>query len=310
MSFGPTKGWRAGISTTVSNSFTQTATSKSSVQVMKCTARGDRSYGPSNSYVGINHDYDIVWVWLNPIELFTANTDTANHTTWVVWNGFGYSELDQPAMDIYPAYVGWLNGDIAMTPSQAAPLKRAWAAGELWPSGTGPALTGPGPGTDFENIAKTDPYWQCTSKPASCPTAVDSTRFTLTTNQDFLYLQAPLGGQPITQTYTDSYAITNTIAQGASSATTQTFATESTFGTSSAFWISFKSTLATTNSWTTTNGWDSSLATMNGSSAFLSITGPPCNVVGNTCSPVYNKSTQFDLYEDNLFGTFFLNPVN
>ena len=49
---------------------------------------------------------------------------------------------------------------------------------------------------------------------------------------------------------------------------------------------------------------------MNGSSAFFTSPGSPCNVVGNTCSLVYNKSTQFDLYEDNLFGTFFLNPVN
>ncbi len=304
------KGWKAGTSNTASSSHTQTNTSSNTIQITKSAARGDTTYGPSDPYVGINHDYDIVWVWLNPVELFTIYKNGSGGASKVQWNGYGYSEMDQPAIDLYPVYIGWLNGDIPMTPAQAAPLKRAWAIGQVWPSGQGPGLTGPGPGTDFENIAKIDPYWECTPRPANCPTSVDPVRYTLTTNIDFIYLQAPVGGQPINQTYTENYVVSNTVSQGASYTASQTYATETTFGFSSDFWLSFSSTLKTANTYTHTNTWDKSLNTTNSSSALLSITGPPCVVSGNACNPVYTKSTQFDLYEDSLFGTFYLNPVN
>jgi hypothetical protein len=304
------KGWQAGISTTISSGFTQTSTSSNSLELDESVSRSYSTSGAANPYTGINHDYDIVWVWLNPVELFTLNQDAAGHLLSLQWNGHGVSTLDQPSPDIYPMYVGWLNGDIAMTPSQAAPIRRTWAAGELWPTGKGPGLTGPGAGTEFETIAKADPYWQCTPHPTLCPATPDATRYTLTPNNpDLLYLQAPVGGTPITQVYTDSYTTIATQAQGGSYEATVGFAFEKTFG-GSIFGNGFKSTLKVSDQISEKNTWDHKLATTNTSTATITMTGPPCVVVGNTCNPVYNKSTQFDLYEDSLYGTFFLNPVN
>ena len=298
------KGWVGGsVSASASTSHTQESDSSSSVTISKMTAVSDQTPGPANPYVGINHDYDVIWLWLNPVALFTTfKTSTSNA---IQWNGHGYSTLDQPAMDIYPVFVGWLNGDLAMTPAQAAPLNRTWAAGEVWPAGQGPGLTA----ADLQNIVKADPYWQCTKTPSACPTAVDPTRFTLTFNQDFVYQQAAPGGQPGTQTYSDTYTNTTTQNQGATYTTSQTFGIERSFtGTAWLANVTFDLSQSSTLTWK--HQWNSQISSTNSSSASLSITGPPCVVSAGHCNPVYSKSTQFDLYQDVLFGTFYLNPVN
>jgi hypothetical protein len=271
--------------------------------VSKEKALSYQTPGPANAYQGINHDYDVIWLWLNPITRFT--TFTTSTTNAIQWNGYGYSTLDQPAMDIYPVFVGWMNGDIVMTPAQAAPLNRAWAASEVWPAGQGPALTA----TDKLNIAKADPYWQCAKTPTACPTSVDPTRYTLTFNQDFVYQQAAPGGQPGTQAYTDTYTTTTTQNTGAQYVTSQTFAYEANF-TGSGWLAKFTADLSKSSTMTWTHEWNNQISSSNSSTAILSITGPPCVVSAGRCNPVYSGSTQFDLYQDVLFGTFYLNPVN
>jgi len=300
------KGWSLGTSSTSTSSYTQTSFTSSSTTVSKTTSLSDTTFGPSNPYVGLNHDYDIVWIMLNPIQLFTLIEDTGYNVTTVEWDGYGYSTLDPVnAMDVYPVYVGWMNGDIAMTPSQSQPLQRTWAASEVWPAGQGPALTS----VDFQAIEQADPYWQCTPNPSACPTTVDGTRYTVTLNQDLIYLQAPVGGQPITETYTDSYTQSSTQGHGATYDYSQTYATETTFN-NSLFIFSLGKTISQSNKVEWTDMWDQYLTTSNTQTAAASITGPPCVVSGSTCNPVYNKSTQFDLYEDNLYGTFLLFPLN
>jgi hypothetical protein len=208
-------------------------------------------------------------------------------------------------MDIYPVFVGWLNGDLPMTPSQAAPLNRAWAASEIWPAGEGPGLTA----ADLQNIVQADPYWQCTKTPSACPRSVDPTRFTLTSNQDFIYQQTAPGGQPGTQTYTDTYTNTTTLNQGAKYTSSQTFAVERVFN-GSAFLANVQFDLVKSSTLMWTHEWNSQITSTSTSSAELSITGPPCVVSAGVCNPVYKGSTQFDLYQDVLYGTFLLNPVN
>lgn len=304
-------GWKAGVSFTVSAGYSQTSTSTNSLELDETTSRSYSASGASNPYVGINHDYDIVWLWLNPVELFTLNTNAAGTVTSTTWNGHGISTLDQPVADVYPAYVGWLNGDIPMTPSQAAPFKRTWAAGENWPTGQGPGITGPGAGTDFANIEQVDPYWSCsTPTHTTCPTTIDLTRYTLTPNNaDFLYIQAPVGGTPLPTTYMEGYTTISSIGQSGAYEKSVKFAFEKSFS-GSLFFAKFSTTLNVSDELTFKHTYDHKLATTNSSQATLVITGPPCVVVSNNCSPVYTKSTQFDLYEDNLYGTFFLNPVN
>ena len=300
------KGWVNGsVSASSSTSYTHTSNTASSVTISKQTAVADQTPGPSSPYVGINHDYDVIWLWLNPIGLFTTFTSSSGVNA-VQWRGYGFSTLDQPVMDVYPVYVGWLNGDIAMTTAQKAPLNRTWAASQIWPTGQGPGLTS----TDFQTIEKADPYWQCKKTPSACPTTVDPNRYTLTTNNaDFVYQQAPAGGQPGTQTYSQTYTNTTTQSQGAKNEFSQVFGVEVSFG-GTVFLTKFQKTLTFSQTLKWSHEWNRKMTSTNSSTSSLSITGPPCVTPGSPCNPNYTGSTQFDLYEDVLYGTFLFNPVN
>ena len=55
------------------------------------------------------------------------------------------------------------------------------------------------------------------------------------------------------------------------------------------------------------------LTTTNGDTVDVSVTGPRCNVVNGVCDPLYPSQsypgpTEFDVYEDNQFGTLLLYP--
>jgi hypothetical protein len=311
---GAITGWANGsVTGTSSTSFTQESTSSSSVTASKQSGVTIKVPGPASPYVGVNHDYDVILVWLNPVVLLTlANYDQ------VQWNGFGYSTLDQPAMDVVGVYVGCLNGDISQTwcnSQYQTVFGRAWASGETWPSGQGPGLTT----TDLQNIMQTDPYWQCNSTSpigsSACPSP-DPTRFTLTYNENLLYQQAPPNGEPLTNSYTETYTNTTTQSQGGSDTFSQTFGMEEEFG-ATPFGIGVTVTLSESNTLTWKYQWNNQITSTTSSTAAASLTGPPCNTVNNTCSPVYPPSSptygqamEFDVYQDSLYGTFLLVPTD
>lgn len=317
------QGWFNGsVTQSATTSYSQTSYTSTSVTVSKTTSVSDSNFGPTNPYTGLNHDYDIIWVWLNPVALFTVGSTPSSYS--MQSNGFGYSTMDQPAMDIYPVYVGWLNGDIPM-PSDACVLTgsvctqghlaRIWALKN--DDGSAQGFSGPASsqGTDLHQIMLADPYWDCTPNPSSCPTVVNLTRYApVSADQDFVYQQAPVGGQPITQGYTDGYSVMTAQGQGASYTFSQSFATEANF---TFFKPAFEGGLQTQYTYMSESQWDKNLQTTTSSDASLSITGPPCNVVNNACSPVYppsnplyGQATEFDVYQDNLYGTFLFVPVS
>jgi len=304
-------GWLSGsASSTSSNTYTQASNSSTSVTVSKQTTVSDQTPGPASPYVGVDHDYDVIWLWLNPVVNFTLNTNPAGTVTGVTWNGYGYSTLDQPAVDAYPVFLGWMNGDIAVPTSVKNVLARSWANGEIWPSGKTAALTSTGTVNDYNTIAKADPYWQCKKNPPSCPTTVDGTRYTgPVAGQSFIYQQAAVGGQPGTQTYTESYTTISTQGQGASYTSSETYGMETVFS-GTLFGIGLSQTLSQSSTLTFTSGWSNSFSHTNTATAALSITGAPCVVVMNNCSPVYTGPTDFDVYQDNLYGTFLFFPVH
>jgi hypothetical protein len=260
----------------------------------------------------VDHDYDVIWVWLNPVTLFTLENGGV-----VQWNGYGYSTLDQNAMDVIGVYAGCLNGDLSQTSCNSeyqTAFARTWAAGEVWPSGQGPGLTS----TDLQNILATDPYGSCNSTSpigsSACPSP-DPTRFTLTLNQDMQYQQPPPGGEPFTISYTESYTNTSTQAQGATYKFEQMFGVETTYS-SKVFGVGFQLTLSESQTFTWMNSWNNQMTSSTTSTAQASITGPPCNVLNNNCSPIYppasptyGQAIGFDLYQDSLFGTFLLVPT-
>ena len=66
--------------------------------------------GPSSSAVGLDHDEDIIWVWLNPVVSFTINSAT-NFT----WTGYGFDQNDPAGTtDVLGIPVKFLNGHAAM----------------------------------------------------------------------------------------------------------------------------------------------------------------------------------------------------
>jgi hypothetical protein len=293
---------------TSSTSYSQGSSSSSSVGLSKTTTESDKTSGPANSLVGVDHDFDIIWLWLNPVLPITFTAP--NSPQIITWNGYGYDPNDQPGMDVFPVFVGWLNGDIPIPSDVAQVLARTWAGGYTWGTGQGPALTGPGPGTDFATIVQADPFWQCDQSPANCPTAPDPTRFTLSDNQNIVYEQAAVGGQPVTQTYQLQYQNTSTQGQGTTSTFSQGFAFEQQF-TGSAFILKLTADLKESNTLTWTNTANTTITNTTTSTALASVTGPTCTVPAgsNVCSPAYTGPAEFDVYQDNQYGTFMFFPV-
>lgn len=135
-----------------------TTTDTSAVTVQKQTSYQNGPFlGPTCDYCGVDHDYDIILVWLNPVHLFTLTNGGV-----VQPSGYGFSTLDQPGLDIYQVYAGELNGDFAMRSSTTTAFARAWASTTNFDYNTGstPALTA----QDEVNILTTDPFWDCTYK--------------------------------------------------------------------------------------------------------------------------------------------------
>jgi hypothetical protein len=304
------KGWSAGVTGAgkvvagETTALSQSTTDSSSVTISKTTAQSDLTRGPASSFVGIDHDYDVIWLWLNP--LLTMNYDPHNPNT-VTWTGYGFDPDDQPEVDILPVFVGWLNGDIPIPANVAGVLARTWAAGQPWPAGQGPGLTGPGANTDFAQILLADPFGQCTPSPATCPTSVDLTRYTLSNNQNMVYEQAPPGGQPLTQTYTLTYINTSSQGHGTTSSFSQEFTLEENFG------IGLFGGITTDIKESNKSQWDTkeqkTITNTSNDQSAASITGPTCTVSGNTCNPIYDGPVEFGVYQDNQYGTFMFFPV-
>ena len=107
---GPIFGFFAGVCVTgarESSSYTQQSNSSLSVSVVNKTSVLNTTSGTPNDFIPINHDYDIVWLWLNPIASFTYVTPGN-----IQWNGFGFDGTDMPGLDIWPVLLGYLNGHL------------------------------------------------------------------------------------------------------------------------------------------------------------------------------------------------------
>ena len=66
---------------------------------------GYQTGGTSSYFAPVNHDDDLIWVWLNPAVLFKVAPG------YVAWEGYGYDGTDEAGMDIAPIALGYLNGD-------------------------------------------------------------------------------------------------------------------------------------------------------------------------------------------------------
>jgi hypothetical protein len=298
---------------------TQTTANTSTVTTSIQVDSGEETFGTGNYFAPVDNDFDVIWVWLNPVSIYTLSGNSAT------WNGYGYDATDQNGMDIVGIPLGWLNGDFgafteANIPQFWIPAQRTWAANQMFGAGQVPALTS----TDLAQIASYDPFSVSTYgqdyigvNPPS-PSTSDN-RFTLTecnSGNSISYDQASPSSNAEIATCTLKYVNLSTQAQAITSVSSQTYSVDAKFTGSDWFqkWI-----LDVKNSWTYTTQIeaDSSITNSTTNTGSLSVQGPPCNnavIDVGPCIPVYdsagNQPTQFNIYQDNMFGTFMFAPVH
>jgi hypothetical protein len=302
------------VTATFDSSNTMSTKDSKSVTLSLQVLDGEKTPGTANYFAPVNHDYDIVWVWLNPVALFSI-VDGA-----VVWNGYGFNEADQPSMDIVPIQLGYLNGDLGAIPSDiATSLARSWAASEVFPPGQGPGLTS----ADLAQIAAADPFsvstYGTSELGSTLPSQTQDTRFTLSecdSSSSFNYLQAAPSTTAVVETCTITYTTATTNATDITSTYTQTFSLDTSLS-GSLFGLTLSGDLKTSNTLTFTTEQQNSITSGTTNTASLSIQGPPCNNVTagvGPCVPVYdsagNQPVQFEVYQDNKYGTFMFAPVH
>jgi len=286
-----------GGSVSSSYGYTQTADTTNSVSVSQNYLNQYTVPGVGNSFSPVNHDDDVIWLWLNPVAIFTAGQNGA-----LVWNGYRFDQSD-PLDDVHVIGVlaGYLNGHISMPPSISNDLARTWAPTTL--SGGGPALNT----QDYLNILAADVLASSGTDPNVTSSSYVPTLGTNSTTTDgrftqaadttsFYYEQAGPQGSPIKETYTAINTNENVITN------TNTYQNEVDISATGGFTI-FKFTAADKMTWTTKKS--SSTDTTSAITSSLTIVGPPCSGTSTTsCTPEYAGPAEFSVFVDNLWGSF------
>jgi hypothetical protein len=298
------KGVATGVevSGTESTSYTDEQDSSKSVSINQTKTFVTTVPGPSNDSVGVNHDYDVVWLWLNPLADFNIFPNLPNS---IVWTGYHFDMSDIPRMDVFGVEMGWLNGHFGTVPLDIQHvLDRTWAANQMWPAGQGPGLTGPGAGSDFDNIVKANPFSDSAYTVTVAPGSITSTdgRFTVTGNQNIDYVPPGPGGNPTTQAYSANYVQTDTNGKGAKYTFQQGFAFEEKWK-GSLFLQSVSFDLKQSDTLTWTHQFSQVMTRSSGNTVSFSVTGP-------AATANYSGPTEFLVFQDNIFGTFMFYPVN
>jgi hypothetical protein len=291
-------GFGVNFTSTASTDLQQESDSSSSIAVNETTTSSTQIRGPSSSALGVDHDEDIVWVWLNPVIHFVANSSTS-----FTWTGFGF-DLNDPTgnTDILGIPVKYLNGHAAMPANIADVLARRWAPPinctsadpNCGTNGTeAPGLTA----ADLAAILAADPFANpsyVVNVPNGGSCTVDG-RFCRTTNANLQYSPPPPGGQPTTQAFSMVHQTTATQGQGASSTYKVGFSSQ--FSAKAGFFADISAKLTTADTLTWVSKWSSLNTQQVGQTAALSVTGP--TVADNYTGPV-----EFEVFQDNIYGTF------
>lgn len=277
--FGLEKG---GLTTTVSLDYQQTSSNGSSVTVTNTTMLTNTVPGPSSSTVGVDHDYDVIWVWLNPVAAEYVGINT------VSFAGYAYNgEDDYAGPEIVPIQVAQLKNPSLMPAGLVDRLERRWD------------LSGPGGLTsnDYLAILEADPF---ATDSSYNPLTDTNHRFQAAVDQSIPYEPPAPGGQPVT--VTGSF-MTTTATSTSQSATYQYGVGFTLAFSAQADWIAeFASKLQFSSTYTTTDMWSSTLNSQVGKTASYSITGPQY-------SDHYTGPVSFQVYRDNVYGSFMFYPL-
>jgi hypothetical protein len=155
-------GFSAGACVTgsESTSYTQTSGNSKSVTLSKQVGVKTQVSGVPAPYSPYNHDYDQVLLWLNPVVVYTVGANNTSSSGTIQWNGYGY-DYNYPLheMEVWPIYVGYLNGDFGPISPQNDPqdydvLQRSWVTTQTFAPGQSAAITS----ADYPNILGADPF--------------------------------------------------------------------------------------------------------------------------------------------------------
>ncbi|MGP8250798.1 MAG: hypothetical protein ACLQHF_02125 [Terracidiphilus sp.] len=277
-----------GISTSGGGGWTQETDDSTSISYNKTSSTTEAYPGiePAN-VVGLNHDNDIILLWINPaIEcvaegawnpLPTVNVPAAAQC--VIFDPKqAPGDPDDPDPDTEQLPVGELNGDYSL---------------QLLNPDTYNILQSHGiTSADYPTILAADPYWTCKAS-ITCvqnTIGVNPTRFDLQTNAPVI----DFGNNGSSTQYQVVYQATTQQGQGASYSYTIT----NTVSGSESFIGTMSELLKSTQTWT--DKWSEATTTMVGQTATVFVNEP---------SSGYSGPSQFEVYKDNVYGTFMLYPT-
>jgi hypothetical protein len=265
-----TKEDSAGFSFGLSNN----QTDSQSVDIKKTQGTEINDVGPGQD--GVDHDHDLIYLWLNPsvqITLFpTVGGTGVSKVTW--------KPLTTGATVITYLYVGWLRNPSTIPPGELQLLQRY---------GITPA--------DYPQILKADPFWF--KRPIESIQQIgapDPKRF------EQLFTTFPYEPPFSATDPVPTYKFTSTYAKTTSS--TSTSQTETTVGltlqTSGGFLSLFTLTIKDQATWTWTNTDTTSNSTGSTESATVTVGGPAFG---------YTGPTEMAVYYDKIYKTFLFFPV-
>jgi hypothetical protein len=231
-----------------SYSYGRNSSNSQSLEIKKTSAHEISVTGPSTD--GIDHDRDLIYLWLNP------KLNLRLTATQAVW-GLGNNGL----VDIQYVYVGWLKDPSLMPPGVA---QRLQAYG----------ITS----ADYSEMLKTDPF-------ANGATAIDSERYqadALHTTFPYEPPYAPGESVPLMK-FTAVYSDT----ASSSSSLQKEHSVGLTLSGSASFIDLVKTKFKNQNTWTWTNTNTSSSSTSTSESASVTVAGPAYGYTGPTDMVVY-----------------------
>ena len=290
-----TGGWQSldkanSASGTVTGGWSQEKDNSSQITIGTQESTGTVVPGPLSSTLGVDHDYDIIWVWLNP-ELSLSPL-----ATQIMVNGYSYDANDPVAgADIVPIYVGELKGTLAIPSDLQYRLQRPWDT-------TTGALTA----ADYTNILAADPF---AVNPSFNPNADTSGRYERPRSATYPngdttavnYIPAPVGAAALCYPYSFTATSTSALGQGAKDTRSVGFSVDAKYSSTTSYGILSAETKASTTL-TTSNSWSQSVSSGSSQSAAFQICGP-------LATDNYTGYSAMQVWKDNVYGTFMFFPV-
>jgi hypothetical protein len=268
----------ANHSTTITSAYAQQGETQTGSSWSLNATGGQIVYGPASSAAGIDHNYDIVWIWLNPaVELTLTGPASFN------WDGYAYNAAD-PAnqMDVLYLYVFELKNPALIPANVASRLARTWDV-----SGVG-GLTN----ADYQSILAADPF---ATNPLYDPNMDSSGRFSSAVGRTFDYRPAGAGGLPVTEFFETTAQTSNTNTSTSQDSRSIGFSIDN--SVHAKFKVGFELNLRFASTWTTTTRSSTTNTTGGGQRAAFSITGPEA-------TDNYTGPTAIQIWRDNIYGSY------